>query len=224
MKTYADLTHKTHPQGCPKCGRDKQAKNHRVPLENLINQIKFKFPYDDLDFSKILTDEKYTGVKCITTFTCKIHGDWKDSFENLLSDINWYACPICRGKHIKLSKLAKRIKILLDKLNIEYEQEKRFPDWLRYKQPLVLDFYIPSLNLAIEVQGGQHFHFCNKYQSNINDLLLLQKKDEIKYNLCMEHNITILYYADKNEQLPDKYFNTIFTNLDDLELVIKNFV
>lgn len=74
------------------------------------------------------------------------------------------------------------------------------------------DFYLPKYKLAIECQGEQHFiskeFFDKKYS-----LKERQELDNIKYNKCKEHNINVLYYAEK------KYGDNIIT---DTNILLEN--
>ena len=76
---------------------------------------------------------------------CKKHGIFKVTPNNHLHGSE---CPICQ-KLSTMSILEKQIYNLLNELNINFEIEKTF-DWLKYKKPMRLDFYIPKLNIAIE--------------------------------------------------------------------------
>lgn len=42
-----------------------------------------------------------------------------------------------------------------------------------------------------------------------------RKRDERKYNICKENGVKILYYATSSN-IPESYFDTIYTNTNDL--------
>lgn len=86
------------------------------------------------------------------------------------------------------------IRNLLKSNNILFEEQKTF-DWLKYKQNMYLDFYLPEYSVAIECQGEQHF---TKYRFEKNDekLKIRQTRDKIKNKLCLNNGIKILYYSD----------------------------
>ena len=92
-------------------------------------------------------------------------------------------------------KLEKEVKYILDKNDIKYEQEKKFP-WLRYISPLKLDFFLPDYNIFIECQGRQHFLPVKCYGGE-EGFELTQKRDIKKYKLCLEHGLKPLYYGKK---------------------------
>ncbi len=75
-----------------------------------------------------------------------------------------------------------------------------------------LDIYIPQYHVAIECQGAQHFAERGRYE----DLKVRQKKDRLKYDLCKEHDITVLYYAKTTYEVPKDYWANVYIRLDDL--------
>ena len=90
----------------------------------------------------------------------------------------------------KMSYPERLTKDILDELNIRVVCQKTF-QWLNNSR-LRLDFYCEELNLAIEVQGEQHFvpiEFFggeNTYRSQVD-------RDIKKFNLCIENGVDILY-------------------------------
>ena len=61
-------------------------------------------------------------------------------------------------------------------------------EWLGYQS---LDIYIPSLRVAIEYQGGQHYKAIKLYggKKTFEDT---QERDERKKELCSKHNIRLI--------------------------------
>ena len=115
------------------------------------------------------------------------------------------SCPECSKKE---SVGERRIRQWLEKTNISFIQEKRFPD-CRDINPLPFDFYLPSKNTIIEFDGIQHFketHFFPhteyryvEYGGSIK--LYTQKHDSIKNNYCKINNINLIRipYTDINK-------------------------
>lgn len=95
-----------------------------------------------------------------------------------------------------ISKGSMKIKQLLIKNNINFIQEQTFEGCLSPKGYLLkFDFFIPSLNCAIEYDGEQHFISTSFGDSNINGderLDTTQKYDKIKNNYCINNNITLI--------------------------------
>ena len=123
------------------------------------------------------------------TVTCPTHGDFKVSLDNFLSRHS--GCPICNQSHLE-----EEVRLFLIKNNIDFIQEKTF-DWLKDKNNLFLDFYLPGLNAAIECQGIQHFKPVDFFGGE-NSLPIIEHRDDLKYRLCEEHNIKLLYFTHNN--------------------------
>lgn len=70
------------------------------------------------------------------------------------------------------------------------------------KGVLYLDFFIPQIDLAIEVHGQQHYEFCPFFHKNKADFALAKAKDEDKIDWCKLNNIdlVVLKYSDTDEQ------------------------
>ena len=81
----------------------------------------------------------------------------------------------------------KKLQANFEKLNIEFEREKRFED-CKDVNTLPFDTYIKSLNLVIEFDGSQHFKpsFGNDAFGSII------YHDTIKNAYCEDNNINIL--------------------------------
>lgn len=82
------------------------------------------------------------------------------------------------------------IKGVLDAYNIPIEQERRFHD-CRDQNALPFDFYIPSLNAAIEFDGIQHFQPIDLFggQAGFEGT---QRRDAIKTEYCAANGIRLL--------------------------------
>lgn len=107
---------------------------------------------------------------------------------------------------------------------IDYEVQKTF-DWLINKSNLYLDLYIPSLKIAIEVQGIQHFKSIEFFGGE-EGLESTIERDELKFNLCKEHDITVLYYVHDNTiRIPQEFLDRhkYLRSLDELINEIKDF-
>ena len=60
-----------------------------------------------------------------------------------------------------------------------------------YKRSLFFDFYIPLLNLCIELDGGQH-DFAVDFFGGEEALLEIKKRDAIKTKYCEDNNINLI--------------------------------
>ena len=120
--------------------------------------------------------------------------------------LNGQGCPYC-----KTSKLENEINEFLLSKQIVFERQKTF-DWLVNKGHLYLDYFLPDYDIAIECQGEQHFKPIEQF-GGLTGFTERQKLDFLKYRLCEENGIKILYYGTKEYS----YFQKIYT--DKLQLL-----
>lgn len=67
---------------------------------------------------------------------------------------------------------------------------------------LYLDFYIPLINVCIEVHGEQHYRYNTLYHNTRQDFISQKQRDSIKKQWCNLNGITVVelpYNEDKNE-------------------------
>lgn len=125
---------------------------------------------------------------------------------------NGLACPYCRNS---LPYGEKFIVFLLEELNVDFEREKSF-DWLRRK---FYDFYIPSQNCIIEVNGAQHY-IETKLWGKLEDI---QKNDKLKYTQAINNGINKYIILDccKSElnYFKNSILNSELNNIFDLSNV-----
>lgn len=173
-------------QGCPVCGRIKCSESRKLTTEKFIEKA-CKVHGNKYDYSKVNLDKLDEDGKI--TIICKKHGEFTQKFSNHLFG---QGCPKC-----KESKLEILVENLLKSNKILFERQKTF-EWLKYKRNLYLDFYLPQYNIAIECQGKQHFGIGN--WKNDSDKLVI--RDKLKYELCKENNIKILYFSNLKINYP----------------------
>ena len=192
----APKVHLRSVDGCPKCTNEKNGLNKRISKEEFIKKAK-KIHGDKYDYSKV----KYVGTEKEICIICPIHGEFHQRPHNHIGQKQ--GCPYCTTSHLE-----NEISLLLRNNNINFIQEKKF-DWLKYKRYLFLDFYLPEKTIAIECHGEQHFNRF-RWEKNDNKLKERQLRDNIKKQLCEEHNIKVLYYSYKN------FNDEIITDKDEL--------
>lgn len=200
-------------RGCQKCGELKRLSyiqnNKNVYKQQFIDKAN-KIHNSKYDYSKVNYIDFHTKVEII----CPIHGAFYQTPHNHISSKS--GCPICKNSHLE-----NEVACLLTGNNIEYYQQYKFV-WLRYKSQLVLDFYLPYYNVAIECQGAQHFE-PYEYFDGINGYNVIHERDIQKLKLCKEHGINILYYSNLREY--DTFLeNTVYHNKEVLIQVINNFL
>lgn len=143
------------------------------------------------------------GIKNEVIITCPIHGVFKQTPE---AHLKGSGCPICRQSHLE-----NEIRVFLLDNCIDFEQQKTF-EWLRYKNPMFLDFYLPKYNIAIECQGEQHFKSIDYFGGKANFSNVIER-DKLKLELCNKHNIKLIYFTHCNCPYPHK----LITSLDELK-------
>jgi len=96
------------------------------------------------------------------------------------------------GAYSKLHKYtAKKLQEKLPGLRI---MENHYPEWLLSPTGtrLELDIFIPEMNIAIEIQGEQHFRFISFFHKSYSEFEKRKQYDEEKRNLCYGAGIRLV--------------------------------
>lgn len=109
-----------------------------------------------------------------------------------------------------MSNLEKIVYNLL-KSTYPFVQEKQFKDLRNglYR----FDFYIPSLKIAIEVQGAQHYEYTKIFHKKRSDFTKAQERDRSKISYCLAHQIKLYcipYWEAENLKTVDDLFQSKF--------------
>jgi len=112
------------------------------------------------------------------------------STQSVLRSRNFDCCAGC-----KTSKGEKKIARYLKEKKIHFTPQETF-EGLRHINPLKLDFYVPSLNTAIEFQGEQHTsigYYIRMGVSNPEKALRdCQLRDQAKREWCKKNGIRLI--------------------------------
>ena len=88
-----------------------------------------------------------------------------------------------------MTKGEEKIFTILKKNKIAFEQEKSFQD---LKKGLFrFDFYLPKDNIAIEVDGAQHWKHIKHFHKTRQNFIHAQENDRRKNSYCLAHNISL---------------------------------
>lgn len=167
--------------GCNKCKHETKSSKDSF-LKKAINKHGFLYDYSKLE---------YKGSKQKVTIICPTHGDFEIIAYHHLSG---KGCPKCFLKaQAKIFNM-----IILNFPNLEIIWEARL-EWLKGQR---FDIYIPSINMAIEYNGKQHYEPID-YMGGNNEFLKTQQRDIIKREKCLQNNCELheLKYDYKKEDL-----------------------
>lgn len=188
-----------NPRGgdCPKCrGRNRSTDDFIKDAENIHGKR--------YDYSQTV----YSSAKEKVCIICPKHGPFWQMAETHLQG---GGCPKCRN-----SRMENIVMSLLDKNKIPYIIQKRF-HWLKSKSFMSLDFYLPELKLAIECQGLQHFGIAQKHDVIFKDFEKIKERDILKYKLCKERGIRIVYFCNiTDDRIPVNYLDIIIRDTKNL--------
>jgi len=125
-------------------------------------------------------------------------------------------CRHCAAKSTN-SKASQLLKRLLEQVNIDFIEEKRFEDCINpitgYKLPF--DFYIPKFNLLIEIDGEQHFIPVERFGGE-ESLKSNKYRDYIKDKFCLDEKIKLIRVPLVNPDTLKKY------SFDEIKVIIFN--
>lgn len=167
--------------GCPKCSETYMDK------DLFIKKSKYNFNGDFYDYSKVNYINNTSKVEII----CPVHGSF---FQKPILHLRGQGCPSCNRSHLE-NEVDLILKRNLKCLYINQYRNKELFD----RQSL--DFYIPSLKIAIECQGEQHFNnnFFKKFGLEYSEEKLKYRieLDKNKRNICLNNDIKLIYYLNK---------------------------
>ena len=186
--------HLLRDSGCPKCGNAIK-KTHKQFIKEL-SEIN----------SDIEVLEEYINAHTLIKCRCKIDNYiWEVKPNDLLSN---KGCPQCAN-----SKGEKAIAKYLKEHNIKNIPQYKFDDCKFYRE-LQFDFYIPTLNIAIEYDGKDHYEIFIRsnnetYEQAMDRFINRVIRDTIKTQYCKDYNIRLI-------RIPYWKFDNIEKILDEI--------
>ena len=164
-------------EGCYICS----GKNHYKTSQSLQNELNVKYPNKFLiigDYVRARQPLKVKNLDC--------GHEYDMSPDNLLRG---KGCPKCS---IKQSHYMDKVEMILNNIGIMYVKEKRFAD-CKNQRTLPFDYYIPSLNVCIEVAGEFHYSNNSVFKNNKHSRYeAIHYRDNIKNEYCIKHNIKLI--------------------------------
>lgn len=78
-------------------------------------------------------------------------------------------------------------------------RENSRPDWCRGAnfERLELDFWIVELDIAVEIQGQQHYVYTPHFHASYEDFKAQQARDEAKKRKCVDYRILLIEVSDR---------------------------
>lgn len=172
-----------------------------------------------------VTQNKFCSIKCRYSFTNKkidvICNNCNNTFQKQLNQIvktkNNFCCQSCAATYNNKHKTTGNRR---SKLEIYLEEQLTFlypnlPMDFNKKDTIgsELDIYIPSLNIAFELNGI--FHYEPIY--GINKLEQIKNNDHNKFKLCIEHKIDLCIIDTSSQKYvkpsTSKKYLDIITNI-----------
>lgn len=166
--------------GCKKCGHKKTLDARRKTFDE------FKSEFEEIHKGCItLLSDFYVNSDTHLDFKCnECEFEWKSTPHNILRR----GCPICKS-----SKGEKKIKIVLDELEINYQQQVLVNEKSPKGGTCFFDFTLND-GIVIEYDGVQHFKAVESWGGEIR--LNAQKEvDKFKDDYCLRNNLKMIRIA-----------------------------
>ena len=178
--------------GCKECRYIKIAKKRKGVPRVKFNQFAkdFKKTFGN-KLTLISIEDDYTNLNSLLTAKCQDESH-KPVVKKASLFRRGFGCKNCAE-----SQGERMIRLVLEDMNINFTQEKRFAS-CRDKKELPFDFYLPKFGILIEFQGFQHFK-KHDYFGGEKAFKLLKKRDLIKKEWAKENHIPLLEISSYKE-------------------------
>lgn len=167
--------------------------HRRHTTEDFVEKVRAihgdKYSYDKV---------KYVNTRTKVELVCEKHGSFWTKANSIIA--NHQGCPKCN-----YSKGENTIKRVLRRMGIEFIDQYRIPN---NRARFRYDFYLPRLRLFIEFQGEQHFRPMGYIGGEAN-LLDVQRRDRLKYDLAISNKYRMVYFDYKQFRLPIEEFEAL---------------
>jgi len=160
--------------GCPACGVIRMADTQRMTTAEFIRRS-CQVHGDMYDYSQVVYVRGHDNVIIL----CRSHGPFEQDPYNHLGGSG---CPKCT--HKTEGKMLEYLKTTGFDVVVQFA-----PVWCRQRGCFRYDFYIPSLNLIIELDGEQHFKSVSKWK---NSGITLMKRDVYKMRAANSNGLRLI--------------------------------
>lgn len=182
----ARISSRVEGWGCPYCSKFKV--NYSNSLEKTHPRLAKE--WHPTQNGKLKPKDVTSGSTLYAWWQCSKDSEhvWKAEIRNRGKGRD---CPVCGSlKNKSENILLKIVEELFPKEQVLYRAR---PEFLGRKE---LDIYLPSLKIAIEYMGKQHYQPID-YFGGEEAFLFQRERDLMKSNLCWENNITLIYFSYK---------------------------
>lgn len=162
--------------GCRECMRRNTSIRCRFSHEKFVEKLSTIHP-------DIKCADKYTSSMTHMQFMCSRGHIFVARPDHILRPAS--GCPVCSESYGE-----QKIRLFLENKGITFDAQKCFKDCADVNL-LPFDFYIPSLNIAIEYDGQQHYVPIGHF-GGADRLETIRQHDTIKTNYCVDNNITLI--------------------------------
>jgi len=190
--------------GCKYCIGEMISRNSVSNTEKFVEQATL---IHDTRYGYALVD--YKTAKDNVKIICHKHGVFN---QMPATHLNGGGCIFCTtwGGSIEFKFLS----IIKEAFPDEEIITQAKPLWLGRQR---FDIYFPDYNIAIELQGRQHFRVVGHWGGK-DGLESVQKLDEKKYNLALDNDCKLYYFTYvKSKFLPETYLDKL--HVDPTELI-----
>lgn len=178
-------------KGCSKCKNDKLAFNRKDSFENFVN--KANSVHNKLyDYEKVNYINQLTKIIII----CPKHGEFEQTAN---AHLRGQGCPKCNNSKGEI--------MIYNWLKNNYSSLKFIEQYRAiWLNGLIYDFYIPSLKIAIEYNGIQHYEPVEFFGGE-EYFKYIQNNDRLKDKFSTENGITLIKIKYNNEIIDMKELN-----------------
>ena len=159
---------------------------------------------------------KYKHYKSKLKFICFTHGTFE---QTPATHLRGGGCPHCSNEKKNVSET--KLFNVLKKEFVNYSIIQGHKNTWLGKQHL--DIYFEDYNIAIEHHGQQHFK-CIEMFGGEDKFKHMQKLDKEKNKKCINNNCKLLYFAYDKRDIPDTYFDKVYTNEEELIAEIQKII
>ena len=168
------------PQGCIVC-----ANNVKYTIEKIHKIVKEK----NLPLKLISNVYKHNTSNNLKWKCLDCNGKWNASWANI--NCVDKGCPFCATEGKTERKITNFLKEVFGKKSFI----KVKPEFLRNPETglkLEIDAYSKKLNLAIEINGEQHYKYSPYFHKNEQSFFKVQKRDNWKYSEIKKRKINLI--------------------------------